>query len=161
MKLLPLVLVASFLGLGFAQALVVQPAPNVGWVNAEGKLESSLAAFKNQPVVVVIAPSPKSWIFRAQVGQLQKMYERYAAEKIIFIAAFTKEQGLIKSNIPFVLAADGPRAGFDFQVKKDFGVAVIGRDGNLDCMSSRVLPAQRIFDIVNNSYVPQAADRRP
>ncbi|CAN5464284.1 hypothetical protein BH09VER1_BH09VER1_25760 [soil metagenome] len=160
MKLLPLILATSLLGLGLAQALVVQPAPNVAWVNSAGKLENSVA-FKNQPVVVVIAPSPKSWIFRAQVGQLQKMYERYAAEKIIFIAAFTKEQGLIKSNIPFVLAADGPRTGFDYQITKNFGIAVIGRDGNLDCLSSRVLPAQRIYDIVNNSFVPQAADRRP
>lgn len=160
MKRLQLIIAASFLGLGIAHALVVQPAPNVAWVNAAGKLETS-AAFLRQPIVVVMAPSPKSWIFRAQVGQLQKMYERYAAEKIIFVAAFTQEQGLIKSNIPFVLAADGPHTAFAFQVTEKFGIAVIGRDGNLDCLSRKVLPAQRIYDIVNNSFVPQAADRRP
>lgn len=160
MKQLGLIILAGFLAVEMASALVVNPSPNISWVNSSGKLEGS-AAFKNQPVVLVIAPSPKSWIFRAQVGQLQKMYERYAAEKIIFMAAFTKEQGLIKSNIPFVLAADGPRTAFDFKVVKDFGIAVIGRDGNIDCLSSKVLPAQRIYDIVNNSFVPQAADRRP
>lgn len=160
MKHLRLILAVSLLAMGLAQALVVQPSPNIAWVNSTGKLEG-LLAFKGQPIVVVIAPSPKSWIFRAQVGQLQKMYERYAAEKIIFIAAFTKEPGLIKSNIPFVLAADGPHTALDFQVAKNFGIAVIGRDGNIDCLSSKVLPAQRVYDIVNNSFVPQAADRRP
>lgn len=161
MKRLSLIAALAVAALSAAQALVVQPSPNVAWVNPAGKLETS-AAFLGQPIVVVVAPSPRSWIFRAQVGQLQKMYERYAAEKMIFVAAFTQEQGLIRSNIPFVLAADGPRTAFDFQVaEKKFGIAVIGRDGNVDCVSSKVLAAQRIYDIVNNSYVPQAADRRP
>ena len=43
------------------------------------------------------------------------MYERYAAHKTVFIAAFTQEGGVIGSNIPFMVAADGPRVGFEYE----------------------------------------------
>lgn len=141
-------------------AAVVRPAPDLAWTNASGKLET-LKAFRGQPVIVIFAPSPRSWAFRSQVGQIQKMYERYAAAKSVFVAAFTQEQGLIRSNIPFVVAADGPRAAFEYQAGERFGVAVIGRDGNLDYVTNRVIPAQRLFDIIGASFVPQTAMRRP
>ncbi len=88
------------------------------------------------------------------------MYQRFAAEKIICVAAFTQEPGLIRSNIPFAVASDGPRAGYDFQAGPKITVAVIGRDGNLDYVGNRVVPAQRIFDIVRNSYDVQQSMRR-
>jgi hypothetical protein len=139
---------------------VVRPAPNVTWLDASGKLKS-LAAFKGQPVVLLVAPSPRDRRFRAQVGQLQKMYERYASAKVVFLVAFTKEPGRIRSNIPFTLAGDGPRVAFDYETGERFGIAVIGRDGNLDYVTRKVLPAQRIFDVINNSFVPQELLRRP
>jgi hypothetical protein len=154
---------ALFLLLGLlapAQANVVRPAPNITWLDASGKLKG-LGAFKGQPVVVVVAPSPRDRLFRAQVGQLQKMYERYAAAKVVFVAAFTQESGLIRSNIPFAVAGDGPRTAFDYQIAGRFGIAIVGRDGNLDYVTDRVLPAQRIFDVIGNSFVPQTALRRP
>jgi hypothetical protein len=141
-------------------AAVVRPAPNISWVDYTGKLKG-LGAFKGQPVVVLIAPSPRDLAFRAQVGQLQKMYERYAAAKVVFVAAFTQEPGRIKSNIPFAIAGDGPRVAFDYQTGDKFGIAIVGRDGNLDYVTGKVLPAQRIFDVINNSFVPQELLRRP
>ncbi len=141
-------------------AAVVRPAPDFGWVNVAGKVET-LKAFKGQPVVVIIAPSPRAWIFRAQVGQLKKMYERYAAAKAVFVAAFIQEQGLIHSNIPFVIAADGPRLAFEYDAGERFAVAIIGRDGNLDYVTRKVIPAQRLFDIIGASFVPQENMRRP
>lgn len=158
----PLAILALVLGVTLAplSAAVVRPAPDFTWTNSAGKLES-LKAFKGQPVVLVVAQSPRAWIFRAQVGQIQKMYERYAASRAIFVAAFTQEQGLIRSNIPFVLAADGPRIAFDYQTGDRFGLAIIGRDGNLDYVTSKVVPAQRLFDIIGASFVPQEAMRRP
>jgi hypothetical protein len=141
-------------------AIVVRPAPNVGWIDSSGRLKG-LAALRGQPVVVLIAPTPRSWSFRSQVGQLRKMYERYATEKVVFIAAFTAETGRIRSNIPFALAADGPRVGFDYGVSENFTIAMIGRDGNLDYVTNKVLPAQRIYDVIRNSYVPQRDIRRP
>lgn len=143
-----------------ASAAVARQAANFTWVNSAGKLES-LSAFKGQPVIVVFAPSPRSWAFRSQVGQIQKMYERYAAAKAVFVAAFTQEQGLIRSNIPFVTAADGPRVSFDYDTGDKFAVAIIGRDGNLDYVTHKVIPAQRIYDILGASFVPQEAMRKP
>jgi hypothetical protein len=148
------------LGVVGADAAVVRPAPNVQWVDYTGQ-SKGLGAFKGQPVVILIAPSPRDWKFRAQVGQLQKMYERYAAARVVFVAAFTREPGRIRSNIPFVLAADGPRVAFDYQTGEKFGIAIVGRDGNLDYVTNKVLPAQRIFDVINNSFVPQELLRRP
>ena len=153
-------LAALVLALGAATAAVVRPAPNITWVDYTGKLKG-LGAFKGQPVVVLIAPSPRDRAFRSQVGQLQKMYERYAAAKVVFVVAFTGEPGQIKSNIPFAVAGDGPKVAFDYQTGEKFGIAIVGRDGNLDYVTDRVLPAQRIFDVINNSFVPQEMLRRP
>ena len=148
------------LALGALPALVVRPAPNLQWLDATGKLKN-LAAFKGQPVVLLVAPSPRDWTFRSQVGQLQRNYERLAAQKVLFVAAFTQEQGRIRSNIPFVVAPDGPRVAFDYQTGERFGIAIIGRDGNLDYVTDRVLPGQRIYDIVGASFVTQEKLRRP
>jgi len=154
-----LALLFGALALAGASALVVHPAPNIVWVDSSGK-GRDLSAFKGQPVVVLIARSPRDWSFRAQVGQIQKMYERYGADRTVFIAAFTEQPGVIHSNIPFALAADGPRVAHDYEAGK-FAVAVIGRDGNLDYVTNRVLPAQRIFDVIGNSFVTQERMRRP
>jgi hypothetical protein len=92
------------------------------------------------------------------------MFERYAADKVVFIAAFTEEPGRIRSNIPFLVAADGPRVGFDygeFGGGERFTIAFIGKDGNLDYVTNKVIPAQRVFDIIKNSFVIQRAMRRP
>ncbi len=143
-----------------ASALVVRPAPNISWVDSTGRSQS-LAKFRGQPVVVVVATSPRDRLFRAQVGQLQKMYERYAAQRVVFIAAFTQEPGRINSNIPFALAADGPSVAHALQIEGRIGVALIGLDGNLDYVTDRVLPAQRIFDVIANSFAQQERIRRP
>jgi hypothetical protein len=157
-----LLLIAGFclLAPGMLPALVVRPAANIQWLDANGKLKG-LAAFKGKPVVVVVARSPRDWAFRSQVGQLNKMYERLAANKVIFIVAFTGEQGRIGSNIPFVLAPDGPRVAYDYQMGEKFGIAIVGRDGNLDYVTNKVLPVQRIYDIVGASFVTQEMIRRP
>ena len=89
------------------------------------------------------------------------MYERYAAQRVVFIAAFTGEGGRIESNIPFVLAADGPRVGYEYEGSERFRIAFIGRDGNLDYVTNKVIPAQRAYDILGNSFVPQRDLRRP
>ena len=141
-------------------AVVVRPAPNVNWIDSSGR-QKGLSALKGQPVVLLIAPTPRDRSFRSQVGQLRKMYERYAANRAVFIAAFTAEGGRIKSNIPFVLAADGPRVGYDYEGGERFRIAFIGRDGNLDYITNKVIPAQRVYDIMGNSFVTQRDLRRP
>jgi hypothetical protein len=39
-------------------------------------------------------------------------------------------------------------------------VFVIGEDGNIDALSDKVLPGQRIIDIINNSFVVQRDNRK-
>lgn len=141
-----------------ADALVVRPAPDFSWIDYNGK-SLTLDSLKGQSVVVLIAPSPRTRAFRAQVGQLQKAYQRFAAEKLVCFAAFTEEGGTIQSNIPFVVAADGPRVAFLYDVPKGFAIAVIGPDGNLDCLTDKVLPAQRILDIMDNNFAVQEGFR--
>jgi AhpC/TSA family len=144
-------------------AVVVRPAPNVNWIDAAGR-QKGLSTLRGQPIVLLIAPTPRTWAFRSQLGQLRKMFERYAADKVVFIAAFTEEAGRIRSNIPFLVAADGPRVGFDYGAfggSERFTIAFIGKDGNLDYVTNKVIPAQRVFDIIKNSFVIQRAMRRP
>ena len=142
------------------KADVVRPAPEFFWVNSTGARKSSKALL-GRPVILLIADSPRQWAFRSQVGQLQTMYERIAADKAVCVAAFSQAPGVVRSNITFVLAADGPQTAFNLQIQRGFGIAIIGKDGNLDYIGSRVIPAQRIYDILDNSYVVQRALRRP
>jgi hypothetical protein len=148
------------LAAGTLNADVVRPSPEFSWVDSTGAHKSS-KAFLGRPVLVLVANSPREWAFRSQVGQLQLMYERLAAEKVVCVAAFSQTPGVIRSNIPFVTAADGPRLSYDLQVTKGFAIAVIGKDGNLDYFGKKVLPVQRIYDIMGNSYVVQKSLRRP
>jgi hypothetical protein len=142
-----------------AEARVVRPAPDFAWVDFNGKAQN-LKSLAGQATVILIAPSPRDWTFRSQVGQLQKAYQRFAAAKLVCFAAFTNEGGTIRSNIPFVTVADGPRVAFLYEITKGFAIAVIGPDGNLDCLSTKVLPAQRILDLMNANFAVQAGFRQ-
>jgi hypothetical protein len=153
-----LVILASGL-IQTASARVVRPAAEFAWLDSYGKMRD-LKSLRGQAVVVLIAPSPKDWTFRSQVGQLQKAYQRFAAAKLVCFAAFTTEGGVIKSNIPFVTAADGPRVAFVYEITKGFAIAIIGPDGNLDYLSTKVVAAQRILDIMNANFEVQQDFRR-
>jgi hypothetical protein len=79
---------------------------------------------------------------------------------MVAVAAFTRELGVIRSNIPFALAADPASVSSLYGVQGNFAVFVIGKDGNIDALSDRVLPGQRIIDIINNSFVVQRDNRK-
>jgi hypothetical protein len=144
-----------------SQANVVRAVPDFSWIGADGKLEN-LSEFRDQPVVLLITTGPRNWAFRSQIGQLQKVYQRLAATGAVCVAAFTQETGLIRSNIPFVQAQDGPRVAFLTGTQEQrFTIIVIGKDGNMDAISQRVLKGQRVLDIIGNSFVVQQALRRP
>ncbi len=142
-----------------ALADVVRPAPDLAWIDSTGA-KKPLAALRGKPVVVLIADSPRQWAFRAQVGQLQKIYERFAAQGVVCIAAFSGEQGVIRSNIPFLTVPDGPATANAYDTPGGFAIAILGEDGNLDYIGNRVVPAQRIHDIIDNSYARQKQLRR-
>lgn len=142
-----------------APAEVARWAPDFSWLKS-GSNRASLKSLRGQPVVLVVAPSPRHGKFRKQAKQLQKTYQLLGNDKAVMAAAFTSEPGAVRSNIPFVLAADPAAVARAYGVAGDFAVFVIGRDGNLDEISDRVLSGQRVLDIINNSFVAQRESRR-
>lgn len=158
-NLIVLTLALALLPAAPSSAEVVRGAPDFTWLKSGGK-GASLRSLRGQPVVLVVARSPRQRKFRAQVGQLQKVFQLLGNDKAVLAVAFTEEPGLIRSNIPFVLAANPAAVASTYDVQGDFAAFVIGKDGNLDEISDRVIPGQRILDIINNSYVVQRDNRR-
>jgi peroxiredoxin len=142
-----------------APAEVVRGAPDFSWLKS-GNNRATLKSLRGQPVVLVVATSPRHKKFRAQVKQLQKTYQLLGNTKAVMAVAFTEEPGVIRSNIPFVLAANPAAVAAAYDVTGPFAIFVIGKDGNLDEISERVLSGQRVLDIINNSYVVQSDNRR-
>ena len=159
-KLSPLALaLLAALTLVEANAEVVRPAPNFTWGTGR-----TLKSWQGQPVVLLIAPSPRSSAFRKQASRIQAAYLELSARNVVFVAAFTEPQEAaqpIPSNVPFVVANNGAQIAADYGLEGEFALAVIGRDGNLDLNSPKVLPASRIMDMVRNNYEQQAAERKP
>jgi hypothetical protein len=138
---------------------VVRPAPDFSWIDSTGKSKPA-KELRGRPLIVIIAESPRQWAFRSQVGQLQKIYQRFAADGLVCVAAFSQEPGVIRSNIPFLTVPDGPTAAAAFDTAQGFSISIIGMDGNLDYVSNRVVAAQRIHDIIDNSFAKQKLLRR-
>jgi len=141
-----------------AQAVVVRPAPNFG---LEGvRKDTSLRSFRGQSVVLVITHSTRDKEFRKELAMLKEMYPQFAAEKVIFVAAVEYGPADVPSNIPFVNAANPAQVAADYGVNGRFGIAVIGVDGNLDLITTRVIFAARVRDAVFNNFESQQAARK-
>jgi len=158
--LLSAVLLAAALVLapGVSQADVVRPAPNFAW--AGGK---TLKTWKGQPVVLLIAPSPRSAAFRKQAKRIQAVYQEFAARNTVFVAAFTDAEAAgepIPCNVPFVVAANGAQVAADYGFNGTITVAVIGKDGNLDLNNGKVVPASRLMDMIYNNFEQQQGERK-
>ena len=155
---LALVLCAVIGGLASAPAEVVRPAPNFTW-----GIGRTLKSWKGQPVVLLIAPSPKSGAFRKQARRIEAVYQEFAARNVVFVAAFTDPEAAgqpIPSNVPFVIANNGAQIAADYGMAGKFALSVIGKDGNLDLNSAQVVPASRIMDMILNNYEQQAPERK-
>lgn len=140
-------------------ANVVRPAPDVTWVGAGGKT-SSIKTFRGQPVVILVSSSPEAGPLRKEVGRIEDLYLQFSAKKTVFIAAFTQTTGRVQSNIPFAIAANGSAVAAAYGVPPGgLSVIVISPDGNVDLVSKKVEGAQRILDVINNTFQAQAASR--
>ncbi|MCX6967727.1 MAG: DUF4174 domain-containing protein [Verrucomicrobia bacterium] len=154
-----LLLLLAVFAFSQTHAEVVRPAPDFTW--GPGK---TLKSWKGQPVVLLIAPSPKSSALRKQADRIQAVYQEFAARNAVFVAAFTDPETAdqsIPSNVPFVVANNGAQIAANYGFEGKFAVVVIGKDGNLDLNSAKVVPASRIMDMILNNYEQQAAERKP
>lgn len=153
-------------GLATAQAkeppkpAVVRPSADFTFPGI-GKMQS-LKGVRGQPVVLVIARSPKARDFKAQVKNLEEIYLDFANKQVLFVAAFTTESSAVKSNIPFLVANNGGNVAgaYGLTDKDKFSIAVIGKDGNLDYQTNKVLPSSRVRDVIQNSYAIQSTTGR-
>ncbi len=138
---------------------VVHPAPDFVWVGA-GNKGFPAKNFRGQPVVILVAPSPDARALRKQTARIEDLYLDFSAKKTIFVAAFTAQTGRVESNVPYVIAANGPAVAAAYGAKPgEFSVIVISPDGNVDMVSDKVEGAQRILDVINNTFQTQAAAR--
>jgi len=137
-----------------AEAAVVRPAPDFAFPGI-GKTRS-LKSLRGQPVVLLIAKSPKTGDFKAQAKLLREIYQQFASKQVVFVAAFTEDAGLIKSDIPFAVVANGPAVAGAYGVVDKFNIVIIGKDGNVDYQTKKVLPPERIRDVIQNSFAVQS-----
>ena len=77
-----------------------------------------------------------------------------------FVAAFTGEPGEIKSDIPFAVATNGPAVAGAYGVVDKFNIVIIGKDGNVDYQTKKVIPSSRVRDVIQNSFVVQSSTGR-
>ena len=142
-----------------ASAAVVRKAPDFSWPGAGNKTRS-LHSLRGQPVIIVIAESPRNGAFRKQVKWLEDTYNQLAAKGAVFVAAFRTGEGPVKSDIPFIVASNGPAVAGAYGVDGEFALAVIGPDGNLDYVTDKVRTGQRVRDLIINNYANQASTRK-
>lgn len=150
-------LAITALGSASAASPVVRPAPDFSFA---GPTKKSLRSLKSQPVVVVISREPDTRAFKKQAKLLAPIYQEFASRGTVFVAAFSEKEGQIPSNIPFVVANNGASVANAYGLKDDILVAIIGRDGNLDLITDKVVPAFRIREVIQNSYTVQDAARK-
>ena len=163
MKSLTIALIVAA-GLALAAALYTangaETAKTAEFPISAGK---TLRSFRGQPVVLIVAPSPQAKLFRKEIANLEKSFNEFAAQHTIFVAAFTQaeDQGEgIHSSIPFIVATDGVRAARACGISGQFGVAVIGPDGNTDLVTPTAAPAYRVRDAILNNGQRQAVQRK-
>lgn len=143
-----------------ARAEVVRPAPDFLFQSAGGR-QSTLKSLRGQPVVVLVAPGPRSGIFRKQVRYLEELYRKFASRNVVFMAVFTQEPGArADSDIPFLYPTDPLAAASSLGTGSDYMMVVIGRDGNMDMVTRKLHAAAYVESVINNSYVVQNKVRK-
>jgi hypothetical protein len=155
-------LVRAALAVSFCASMhgeMVRPAPNFG---VDGVARgSSLRSFRGQAVVLVIGRSARDKEFRTEVGRLRQIYGQLSTEKVIFVAAVENGPQEVPSDIPFMTAENPQQVAADYGVRGRFAIAVIGVDGNLDFITSRLIAPERVRDVVFNNFESQAQARKP
>jgi hypothetical protein len=137
---------------------VVRPAPDFSV--RIGENVKPLKGFQGQQVVLLLADSPSTRAFRRQLKELETAYDHFASSRVLFVVAFRNESAEpVASNIPFLNVSAGAAACASYGLKSKFGIAIIGADGNLDYTTEQEIHANRVREILQNSYTVQEAAR--
>lgn len=142
-----------------AVAEVVRPAADFTFP-AAGNRNASLRSLRGQAVVLLITDSPDQRAFKKQLRRLEEIYQQLASKKVVFVAALQHGEGPIKSDIPFIVANNGPAVAAAYGADRDFKIAIIGKDGNVDYQTGKVCTGERVRDVVQNSFAVQAPARK-
>lgn len=143
-----------------ASAVVIRPAPNLTFPGPGNKAKS-LQSLRGQPVVLLIAESPRTGAYRKQLKELREIYSQFASRQVVFIAAFRDgSTEPVKSDVPFAIAYNGSAVAGAYGVQDDFALVVIGKDGNVDYQTRKPASAQRIRDVIQNSFAVQEGARK-
>lgn len=141
-----------------AQFLPLHPAPEISLVGSGRAVR--LSQLRGQPVVLLLAPSPRHRSFRRQVRELELTYDRFSSANVLFIAAFEDNSvAPVASNIPFLVASFGSSTCQSYGAQSGFSVAIIGADHNLDYQTRELLRAGRIREVIQNSFTIQRSLR--
>ncbi len=136
---------------------MVRLAPDFGFQGAHVR---SLRALRGQAVVLIIADSPRTKAFRKQLFALDNFYTEFASRQTVFIAAFKDGSGgPVHSNLPFTVANNGANVAAAYGAKEDMNMVIIGKDGNVDYQTPRIVPGERVRDVLQNSYAVQVSTR--
>lgn len=142
-----------------SHAAVVRPAPEFSFP-AAGNRTQSLRSLRGQAVVLLISKTPDSRAFKKQLKYLKEIYQQFASKQVVFIAALGASAGPVRSDIPFVLAINGPAVAAAYGAPDGFAIVIIGKDGNLDYQTNKVCPPERVRDVIQNSFEVQEGARK-
>ena len=146
------------LSLAASHAEVVRLAPDFAFPGPGKK--QTLKGLRGQAVVLLITKTPKSRAFKKQLKYLKEIYEQFASKQVVFIAALGDGTGPVESDIPFVVAANGPAVASAYGAADDFALVIIGKDGNVDYQTTKVCTPERVRDVIQNSFMVQEGSRK-
>lgn len=157
MKTLAAIFALTFTSL-HAASPIVRPAPEFTFAGIGGV--KSLRSLRGQPIVVLAAKSPDSRAFRKQVKVIEDVYRELASRGTVFVAVFSEHGASVASDVPFIVASNGPAVAAAYGLTDDIVLGVVGPDGNLDFVSGELTRGLRIREIIQNNYVVQNNARR-
>lgn len=149
----------SILLLLASHAAVLRPAPNFSWIGPGNKTQTA-KSLRGQAVVLIIARSPRDGALRKQMRHLEEIYQQFASKQVVFAVALKEGDGPISSDIPVVVVNDGPAIASAYGAEGRFQIVIIGRDGNIDYQTTKVLTGERVRDVIQNSFAVQSTARR-
>lgn len=157
--LTPLFALTFALSAHAAPTAVVRPASDFAFPTA-GNKNATLKSLRGQAVVLIVADSAKEGAVKKQVRFLESIFQQFAGKQVVFAAALKNPEPALKSNIPFAIVNNGAAVASSYGVNGDFNIVIIGKDGNVDYQTDKVLRGERVRDVVQNSFAVQAAARK-